>query len=161
MENAPDLKAAPAATSAGQTCCSAGATGGSVNRRTLYIGLGIGAAAGLFLGWDWLVAIGAASLIIALAPCLIMCGAMCAMHKCLNKKSEVPATADPVNTDGPVTRTAADDVPTTNAAAHDGGIAKMAAADDAPVTTAAAPDAPIAKPALEGVRSTQTSEARA
>ena len=45
MENAPELKAAPAATSAGQTCCSAGATGGSVNRRTLYIGLGIGAAA--------------------------------------------------------------------------------------------------------------------
>ena len=159
MDNAPELKAAPAATSAGQTCCSAGATGGSVNRRTLYIGLGIGAAAGLFLGWDWLVAIGAASLLIALAPCLIMCGAMCAMHKCLNKKSEVPATADPVNTDGPVTRTAADDVPTANAAAH--GAIAMAALPDAAETNAAAADLTVARATLESIPNTSASEARA
>ena len=149
MESASEIKAAPAAS---QTC-SAGASGGGLNRRTLYIGLGIGAAAGLFLGWDWLVAIGAASLIIALAPCLIMCAGMCAMQKCLNKKSEVPATAGPVNADAPVTRTAADDVPATNTAAHDAGIAKMAAADDAPVTRAAAPDAPVVKTAVERVAS--------
>ena len=140
MENAPELKAAPAATSAGQTCCSAGVSGGGLNRRTLYIGLGIGAAAGLFLGWDWLVAIGAASLLIALAPCLIMCGAMCAMHKCLNKKSEVPATADPVKADAPGTRTAADDVPATNAAAHGAAIA-MAAVPDAAETNTPASEA--------------------
>lgn len=159
MENAPELKAAPAATSAGQTCCSAGATGGSVNRRTLYIGLGIGAAAGLFLGWDWLVAIGAASLLIALAPCLIMCGAMCAMHKCLNKKSEAPATADLINADAPVTRTAADGVPATNAAAH--GAIAMAALPDAAEANTAAADLTVARATLESVPNTSASEARA
>lgn len=159
MENTPELKAAPAATSAGQTCCSAGASGGSFYRRTLYIGLGIGAAAGLFLGWDWLVAIGAATVIIALAPCLIMCGAMCAMHKCMNKKSELPATADSVNVDAPVTRTAADEAPVTNTAAHE-AIANGARPDAADAQAAAA-NLAVANAALESVPSRPLSEARA
>lgn len=159
MENTPELKAAPAPSSAGQTCCAGSASGGGLNRRTLYIGIGISAAAGMFLGWDWLVAIGAASVIIALAPCLIMCGAMCAMRMCQNKKSEVPATADAVNTDAPVTRTAADDVPATNATAH--GAIAMAALPDAAETNTAAADLAVARAALESAPNTPASEARA
>lgn len=145
MENATELKAAaaaPAATSAGQTC-SAGASGGGLNRRTLYIGVGIGAAAGLFLGWDWLVAIGAASLIIALAPCLIMCAfGICASRMGKDKKTEGTAKPDAVNADAPVTKTAADDVPVANTAAAVRPV--KAGADDVLVTKTAVESAPNA-----------------
>lgn len=37
---------------------------------------------GLALGWNWLVAVGAAPLILSLAPCAAMCAlGICAMHK--------------------------------------------------------------------------------
>ncbi len=155
MQNATEIKAA---STASQSCCE-GASGGSLNRRTLYIGLGIGAAAGLFLGWDWLVAIGAASLIIALAPCLIMCGAMCAMHKCMNKKSEVPATADPVNADAPITRTAADDAAVTDAAEPARAVANTPLPGAGAASIAAA-DVALANAALEPAPKAPASEAR-
>lgn len=46
------------------------------------------AAAGLWLGWPWLVAAGVAPIILALAPCLLMCGAMCAANLCMRPKQE-------------------------------------------------------------------------
>ena len=155
MQNATEIKAA---SSASQSCC-AGASGGGLNRRTLYIALGIGAAAGLFLGWDWLVAIGAAGVIIALAPCLIMCGAMCVMHKCLNKKSEVPAKADAVNADAPIARTAADDAPVTDAAAPAKAVANTALPEAGAASIAAA-DVAVANAALEPAPKAPASEAR-
>ncbi len=37
---------------------------------------------GLVLGWDWLAAVGVAPLILAVAPCLVMCAlGMCMMGK--------------------------------------------------------------------------------
>ena len=99
------------AATAPQTC-TARAGGGAFNRRTLYIGLSIGAAAGLFLGWDWLVAIGAASVIIAFAPCLVMCAlGLCAMRIGQNKNN-VPAEADATKSNAPRVRTAADEAAT-------------------------------------------------
>ena len=52
------------------------------NRRALvFSGLAL-AGAGLTLGWDWLAAIGIAPLIVALAPCLLMCAlGFCMMGK--------------------------------------------------------------------------------
>ena len=42
--------------------------------RNLLIGLAVASGGGaMFLGWDWLVAVGAATFIVALAPCVMMC----------------------------------------------------------------------------------------
>lgn len=120
MENASETQAAVAAAKA----CCASTGGGGMNRRALYIGLGVVGAAGLVLGWDWLAAVGAASVILAVAPCLIMCAlGLCASHQ---TKTEVAAKADPVNADAPVTRTSADEAPVTNTAVPDNAIAKIA-----------------------------------
>ena len=47
--------------------------------------------AGLYLNWGWVTAIGAAPLILALAPCAVMCGlGACVMRKsksCDNKST--------------------------------------------------------------------------
>ena len=51
--------------------------------------------AGLWFGWPLLVVAGIAPVLIALAPCVLMCGAMCAMGAC--RKSAT--TAAPVETD--------------------------------------------------------------
>ncbi|HWP25875.1 MAG TPA: hypothetical protein VNL39_05990 [Xanthobacteraceae bacterium] len=51
-------------------------------RRWLLLGAG-GVIAGLWLGWDWLAAMGALPLLLALAPCL----AMCALGLCLRSTS--------------------------------------------------------------------------
>lgn len=49
--------------------------------------------AGLYLNWGWVTAIGAAPLILALAPCAVMCGlgycAMCKSDSCDKKGSAV------------------------------------------------------------------------
>lgn len=39
--------------------------------------------AALWFGWPWLVVAGVAPLLVALAPCLLMCGAMCALKLCM------------------------------------------------------------------------------
>lgn len=41
----------------------------------------------LAMGWDQLVILGIAPILVALLPCLLMCGAMCLMH-CKGKKDE-------------------------------------------------------------------------
>lgn len=51
------------------------------------------AAAGLWFGWPWLVAAGIAPIILALAPCLLMCGAMCATNLCMRPKQEKRSAA--------------------------------------------------------------------
>ncbi len=50
-------------------------------------------AAGLWFGWPWLVVAGVAPILVALAPCLVMCGAMCAIGAC--RKKPVNATTAP------------------------------------------------------------------
>ena len=70
---------------AAASCCSK--TGAGKKRPTTDRRLLIAAAAtlvglALWFGWPWLVVAGLAPLIIAVAPCLIMCGAMCAVKAC-------------------------------------------------------------------------------
>jgi hypothetical protein len=64
------------------------------NRWTL-LALGSGLAVGLglyFGGWGWLVAIGAAPIILSTLPCLIMCGlGVCFMCRSSNKESASPS----------------------------------------------------------------------
>ena len=64
------------------------------NRWTL-LALGGGLALGLglfFGGWGWLVAIGAAPIILSTLPCLIMCGlGLCFMCRSSNKESASPS----------------------------------------------------------------------
>ena len=67
----------------------------SLDRRVLVIAAMALIGAGLWLNWGWVAAIGAAPLILALAPCAVMCGlgycAMCKSKGCDADKS--PANA--------------------------------------------------------------------
>ncbi len=57
--------------------------------------------AGLFLNWGWLTAVGAAPLILALAPCAVMCGlGLCMMggSKSCASKSNPAGEQDPTKT---------------------------------------------------------------
>ena len=57
-----------------QECCAPAAKSGWLNPRNLLIGVAVAGGTGaLVLGWDWLIAAGVASIIIAVAPCLVMC----------------------------------------------------------------------------------------
>lgn len=82
-----------------ESCCTTGSLASSPgsalqtwigNRRVLAVsGLALGGA-GLALGWDWLAAVGIAPLIVAAAPCLVMCAlGLCMMGKG-NKASRQP-----------------------------------------------------------------------
>ncbi len=51
----------------------------------------IGVTAGLIFGWDKLVLLGVAPILIFLLPCLIMCGMGLCMSKCKDKKCSVAA----------------------------------------------------------------------
>jgi hypothetical protein len=87
MENVQDVEAnaAPA-----RECCAPAATSGRVDQRTVFIGLALAGGAGaLVLGWDWLVAAGVASIIIAVAPCLVMC----ALGLCMRHTAKADGTA--------------------------------------------------------------------
>ena len=156
MQNATDVKGAQ---NASQTCSTRIGYGG-LNRRALYIGLGVGAAAGIFLGWDWLVAVGAASLIIAVAPCLVMCAfGLCMSRACRDKKTEVPAKADMANADAPLTRTATKDAPATNSAPAN--VTAATAVPDAGGDRVAAAKLADAKAPLEQPANQSATEARA
>lgn len=54
----------------------------SAHKRQVLIGLGLGAVVlGALLNWNWLVAVGAAPIILALLPCAAMCAiGVCAMR---------------------------------------------------------------------------------
>lgn len=63
-----------------------------VRDRRLLVGAAVGlGGAALWFGWPWLVLAGVVPVLVALAPCLIMWGAMCAMGAC--RKSATKATA--------------------------------------------------------------------
>ena len=66
--------------------------GGRLNRRTaLVIWAAGGIGIGLFLGWDWLVAAGLSSIVVALLPC----AAMCAAGLCMRGGESKPADSVP------------------------------------------------------------------
>lgn len=49
---------------------------------------------GLFLNWGWLVAVGAAPLLLALAPCAAMCALGLCMHKMGGKSCSTGSSSD-------------------------------------------------------------------
>ena len=58
-------------------------------------------SAGVFLNWGWLTAVGAAPLILSLAPCAVMCGlGLCMMggSKSCGSKTNPAGEPDPTNT---------------------------------------------------------------
>ncbi|GAA0560117.1 hypothetical protein ACFQH5_08475 [Halomonas salifodinae] len=55
-------------------------------RRWMLLGAVV-VAGGLSLGWDQLVLLGIAPVLVSILPCLVMCGAMC-MMKCKDKKGK-------------------------------------------------------------------------
>ncbi len=55
---------------------------------------GLLASVAMFMNWGFLVSIGAASLILALAPCLVMCGLGLCMNKSGCKKNESTGNTD-------------------------------------------------------------------
>ena len=105
MESARELKA-PTATAT----CSARVRSDSVDRRLLYAAVGVAAAAGLFFGWDWLVAVGLSALIISLLPCLVMCAlGVCATRMCKSSSTTKGLkTPTPPAADMPVSKAAVD-----------------------------------------------------
>ena len=97
MENMRNVEANAATV---QECCAPAAKSGWLNSRNLLIGVTLAGGAGaLVLGWDWLVAAGVASIIVAVAPCLVMC----ALGLCMNRmsKSDQIAAGAPSATPGP------------------------------------------------------------
>jgi hypothetical protein len=62
-------------------------------RRAAILGAVAVAGGGMALGWPWLVAIGAAPLLLSLLPCAIMCGlGLCMMGKGKSGASQGPTT---------------------------------------------------------------------
>jgi len=97
MENVRNVEAN---TAAAQECCAPAAESGWLNPRNLLIGVAVAGGAGaLVFGWDWLVAAGVASIIIAVAPCLVMC----ALGLCMNhqSKSDQSGAGTPPASPGP------------------------------------------------------------
>lgn len=71
------------------TCCSGAGAGPArwISGRSgpLLAATALGGAA-LWFGWPWLIVAGPAQLLITLLPCLLMCGALCAIKMRSNKK---------------------------------------------------------------------------
>lgn len=78
-----------------QSCCAPAAKGGWLSSRSLLIGLAAVGGGAMFLGWDWLVAAGVATFIVALAPCLVMCALGLCASRMGKKEAAPPATALP------------------------------------------------------------------
>lgn len=79
-----------------QECCAPAVKSGWLNPRNLLIGVALAGGAGaLVLGWDWLVAAGLASIIVAAAPCLVMCAFGLCMSR-MNKREQTAAGTPPV-----------------------------------------------------------------
>ena len=92
--------------------------GGRLSRRTLLIATAAtGMAAGLFLGWNSLVAAGLAPIILALLPCAAMCAlGLCASR--LGQKNACSSAEEPApdGLDDAVATQAADSEPLRSAA---------------------------------------------
>ena len=88
---------------AAQECCAPAAKSGWLTPRNLLIGAVLAGGTGaLMLGWDWLVAAGVASIILAVAPCLVMCALGLCMNR-VNKSEQTPVVTTPP-TPGPDAR---------------------------------------------------------
>lgn len=61
--------------------------------------------AGIFLNWGWLVAVGAAPVLLAVAPCAVMCALGLCMNRVCNKSGTVQSQSD--NQDSNSTSTSA------------------------------------------------------
>lgn len=105
MENARNTEANAGSA---QTCCAPAGKTGWLGSRNLLIGVAVLGGGAMFLGWDWLVAAGVATFIVALAPCLVMCAlGLCASR--MGKKEAAPAAPvlPPKETQPPATQTMA------------------------------------------------------
>lgn len=70
-----------------------------VSRRTLILAAIVLTAAGMATNWGWLVAVGAAPLILSLAPCIAMCGlGLCMMSGSKSCASKTGAAETPRST---------------------------------------------------------------
>ena len=70
---------------AAQECCAPAAKSGWLSPRNLLVGVALAGGTGaLVAGWDWLVAAGLASIILAVAPCLVMC----ALGLCMSRANK-------------------------------------------------------------------------
>jgi len=85
--------------------------------------------AGLALNWSWLVAIGAAPLLLALAPCAVMCG----LGLCMNKMAGGSCSASASTTEHA-------DAPTQNATGRFTAAGPVRQASVSPVSDGRPPD---------------------
>ena len=70
----------------------------AMNKRLLIIAAMSVIGGGMALNWGWLAAIGVAPLILALAPCAVMCGfGVCAMCKSSNSCSKETSSTNTSN----------------------------------------------------------------
>ena len=109
MENVKEIDGKTTGSQGCTSGCAPTAQSGGVNRRALYIGLAVaGAAGGLFLGWDWLVAAGLSTLIIGVLPCVAMCAlGLCGSRMGKKEQKSGETIAAPAGPDAPVAKTTA------------------------------------------------------
>lgn len=75
-----------------ESCCAV-QTGQARYRPWLVGGTGLGIGLALYGGWDWLAATGVATVLIGVAPCLVMCALGLCMGRAGKSKPE-PTVAD-------------------------------------------------------------------
>ena len=94
-----------------------GLQGRLTGQRGLMLLGGVAVAGGLAFGWDNLVLLGIAPILLSLLPCLIMCGLGLCMMKCKDKKGEATEQSDATNVQAQVedaSEVNADTAPTTH-----------------------------------------------
>ena len=118
MENARDTEANAASA---QSCCApAGKSGWRSSRNLLIGGLALAGGGAMFLGWDWLVAAGVASIIVAMAPCLVMCAlGLCASRMGKKDAGTGAQAVPPKEAQTPAVDTVANAQPVVEVAAND------------------------------------------
>jgi hypothetical protein len=74
---------------AGEECCASAAKRSWASPRAVLVALALAGGGGaLVLGWDWLLAAGLGTVLIAAAPCLVMCAlGICAHRMSGNRKT--------------------------------------------------------------------------
>lgn len=72
-------------------------------RGLLLVGIAV-IAAGLALGWNWVVALGLAPIVLALAPCALMCALGMCMMGMGHRKTADPTAAPEAKMSEPVSR---------------------------------------------------------
>ena len=98
-------------TASAQSCCAPAGKTGWLSSRNLLIGAMVVGGGAMFLGWDWLVAAGVASILVALAPCLAMCALGLCASRMGRKDAGTGAQAIPPTAQSPATDPVANDQP--------------------------------------------------